>query len=340
MKRAIQLIALVLIVGAAPSLVAAQNRISGNELYQRVKAASVEILTEGRLNGSGWFADDKGTVVTAGHVIWLKNDLQIQTADGTRYPAKIVAVDRGHDLAILQADKSKGKHPFLRLASKSPSVGQRVFLYGAPIFRHHVMLTGHVAKDSPSFEYFFQEQQYVHTIYYTASSPSGTSGGCWVDRSGHVVGNQAGLINMNNAPVGIANVADVEAIRHLLKTRKDAQTATLGIAIEELVEKNIGYIKRYPKDTKGVVPTIFHRVSPGKDAGLTNNMVITYINQKKVQFRDDLLNVVRTHKPGEKVKLKVIMADSHEQKVIDVKLDHLEAKPKPKAKSKPVPEKK
>ena len=40
-----------------------------NQFYEKAKAASVEILVNGHLNGSGWIADPQGLVMTAGHVV-------------------------------------------------------------------------------------------------------------------------------------------------------------------------------------------------------------------------------------------------------------------------------
>src|SRR6266404_1229802 len=44
--------------------------LDGAALYDRARAASVEILVAGRQDGSGWFASDDGLVVTAAHVVW------------------------------------------------------------------------------------------------------------------------------------------------------------------------------------------------------------------------------------------------------------------------------
>jgi hypothetical protein len=38
-------------------------------LYGKAKAATVEVLVNGHLNGSGCFVDSKGLVITAAHVI-------------------------------------------------------------------------------------------------------------------------------------------------------------------------------------------------------------------------------------------------------------------------------
>lgn len=294
-------------------------------LYDKLQSAGVEILSEGRLNGSGWFASPQGHVITAGHVVWQKEKLFVQTSTGKRYPAKLIAIDRGHDLALLQIESADKPHPFLKLAAHQPQPGDITFLYGAPIFRHGVLLKGYPARAKPSFEYFYNEQQYVSVYHYTGSSPSGTSGGCWVNPQGQVVGNQAGLIRLGNAPVNIASVAGLGPIRKLLQTKKSANTPTLGISIEELVEKPVPFIKRFPENTHGIVPTRFHDNSPAKDANLTNEMVVTHINDHPVIFRDDLLSHIRLHQPGDTITLTTIHADSHEINKYRVTLNSLES---------------
>src|SRR5438105_11555976 len=78
------------------------------QLYERAKAASVEVLVNGHLNGSGCFVDRKGIVVTAAHVIEEPGRrIEINSAQAGRLGAKMLAVDLGHDLALLKVDSAK-----------------------------------------------------------------------------------------------------------------------------------------------------------------------------------------------------------------------------------------
>ena len=58
---------LTLLLALAARLAAGQEVGAG--LYEKARQASVEILVDDHLDGSGWFADTKGMVFTAAHVI-------------------------------------------------------------------------------------------------------------------------------------------------------------------------------------------------------------------------------------------------------------------------------
>src|SRR5688500_12296323 len=56
--------------GAAPPAPdAPATAPAGEAVYERARAASVEVLVAWRQEGSGWFADPDGLVVTAAHVV-------------------------------------------------------------------------------------------------------------------------------------------------------------------------------------------------------------------------------------------------------------------------------
>jgi len=78
------LYALSLFALLAPLLLAQNDRFDPAAL----RAGSVEILRDGHLAGSGFFADTNGTVVTAAHVLGGPGHaFEIRTFGGKRVPA-------------------------------------------------------------------------------------------------------------------------------------------------------------------------------------------------------------------------------------------------------------
>src|SRR5258707_706852 len=130
MRRLIFLVALwpCMVSHAAPREEASAHdepALDGTALYDHVRSASVEILIAGRQDGSGWFASDDGLVVTAAHVVWghvgRKGEghrVEVISPKLGRLDAEIVAVDRGHDLALLQVNLGDAKPSFLKVAEK------------------------------------------------------------------------------------------------------------------------------------------------------------------------------------------------------------------------------
>jgi S1-C subfamily serine protease len=266
----------------------------GDTLYERASRASVEVYTSGRLNGSGWIADPKGYAVTAAHVVWKKKGKLEVLAEGKRVKADIAAVDRGHDLALLKLPVRKEPYPALPLAPRMPAPPKEIHLFGAPIFRHGVLLTGRVARASPTFEYLGDQVCAVRIFHVSGPSPKGTSGGCWMDGEGRAVGAQSGMMIVKNAPRGIAYVSPLEAIRRLVTTRRSARTADVGIAVEEIGEQPVG---KFPEGTEGVV------AAAGK--ALKKGTLIVSVDGQKVTSRDGFYSLIRAKKPGNEVKLEL-----------------------------------
>ena len=153
------------------------------ELYARLKQASIEVLVDDHLNGSGCLIAADGLAITAAHVIGRPGvRVEVLSPVAGRRTAEVVAVDLGHDLALLRAEPRDGGYPFLPVADALPPAGTEVYLLGTPIFRHAVLFRGTVACEEPSFEHL--NPGYVAVTTLAATAPSGTSGGPWVDRQG------------------------------------------------------------------------------------------------------------------------------------------------------------
>jgi len=145
----------------------------------------------------------------------------------------------------------------------------------------------------------------VRCFYVAGTSPKGTSGGCWVDRSGRVLGVQSGYLNSAKAPAMIANVGMPDAIRTLLDTQTSPEVATLGTRLDELWTQPKGFIKRMPAGIEGVITVAPDKDGPVARAGLTTESLILAIDGEPVVYVDDVLNAVRAKKPGDVVTLRI-----------------------------------
>lgn len=296
-----------------------------DDLYDRVTPALVEVLVDDHLNGSGWIATTDGLVVTAAHVVDAADRrIEILVPDVGRLPAKKIAEDVGHDLALLELPKRDGGYPALPLAERMPKPGNDIYQFGAPIYRHAVMLRGCVARDEPAFEYLADHHTYIEAFHVTADTPRGTSGGPWVDRAGRVVGLQSGMMRDNNAQAGISFVTPVEAITQLVRTKQSAQTMSVGMAVEELWEQPWDFLKRFPRRTEGLVVRQLKQRGPADDAGLKEMQVILAVNDRPVTHRDAFLALVRDAKPGDEMKLTILKADSVKRYTVTLKPQRLE----------------
>jgi len=296
----------------------------GDVLFEKLRAASVEVLVDGRLEGSGWHADRAGLIVTGAHVVWDRGlALEVISPAAGRVAARIVAVDRGHDLALLAIEPSPKPYPYLEVAARTPAPGETIYLLGAAQFRHALMLRATVARSSVSYEWFAPQQKYVAGYYVTGPAPAGTSGGGWVDVRGRVVGNQAAYINHNGAPVSVAFVSPAEAVADLLAARRTVATATAGVAVEELWERDVSFIRRFARGSQGVVVATVMSGGPAAEAGIRAEVLITAVDDAPIVYRDDFLRAIRARRPGDKVTLTLLDAGSEQARQVVVMLGRL-----------------
>jgi len=303
-----------LAVADAPSLA---------KVYAKAKAAAFEVLVEDHLAGSGWFATEDGLAFTAAHVIGQPGRrVEIRSKSAGRRDAKVLAVDLGHDIALLQVEKREGGYASLPFAKSAPNVGETIYVFGAPIFRHAVMQPGMVAKDETDFNYY--TNAYVETLEVAADVQGGVSGGPWFNRKGEIVGLQSGTMSTNGVPAGLAFVIPLDALKKLAETKKNAATPALGAAFEEIWQQDEKTRKRFPPKTEALMVKILHADRPAARAGLKQFDAVTAVDGKPFALSDDLLRYIRTKKPGDKITLSVLSPDGAGKREVELTLGCLE----------------
>ncbi len=291
--------------------------------YEKAKAATVEILVNGHLNGTGWIADGKGLVMTAGHVVESPTfKFEITSPALGRREAKLVAVDLGHDLALLSIEPRKEGYPVLKLAEKRPEPGAAVFIIGAPLYRHGVMAPGTIAGSESAFEYY--ADRFNEVTHVAATVPRGMSGGPWINTAGAVVGVQSGVMSQNSIPIGIAFACTLDAMRNLLERRKTASTPSLGLIVDELWTTDSKTLGRFPPKTEGLMIKFLQPDGPAARAGLKESDLIIAADGKRVRLTADLLRIVTAKQPGQPLELTLLRPDGAGQQKATVNLGKLE----------------
>jgi len=304
---------------------AASPGLNAERLYRTVREASVFVLADGRHRGSGFFADSRGLIVTAAHMVKGQTDgIEVVSPVAGRLEARPVAIDLGHDVALLRVGRRKEPYPALRIAERIPPPGTEILLFGDAAFQHHLLLAGSVSAVEPTYCHNPGVGGYTRVFFAAGASPNGTSGGCWVDREARVVGVQSGYLNISTkVPAGIAMVSPPEAVRRLLATRRSPAAATLGSRLDELWTQPKGFIARFPKGSAGVVTVVPAKDGPAAKAGLKKGSLITAIDGKPVAYIQDVMAVVRSKKPGEEVTLEVLDPDKKPKRLVKVRLGTL-----------------
>lgn len=123
----------------------------GGEMFKTLRDGVVTV--QGELEpGSGFIIDAAGLILTNQHVIEQSNDIRVRFDKNTAVRARVLAVDKERDLAILQVNLAAFPGAsVLEIAvgggvEKSVVEGERVFTIGSPLFDDKMLSTGTVSK--------------------------------------------------------------------------------------------------------------------------------------------------------------------------------------------------
>jgi len=295
------------------------NGAGSAKVYAQLKAASVEILVNGRLAGSGSVVDTQGYVLIANHMAPGEGArLEAQSKTLGRHALKVVARDKAHDLMLLQLPERKEAYPYLPLARNQPKAGQPVFLFGAPVFRHEVMISGMMARDHATYEFY--DGAFREIFHISAIAPIGTSGGPWVNMRGELIGVQSAAMTVNGAHQGIAYASPLASLKELLNKKKPIQSATLQTGVEELWGQEPGFINKLPKDFHGLVVRQLQANGVAAQAGLKEWDIIVAVAGEPVDRTDELIGFIRSRKPGQTVRLKATDREGKNARDLTIKL--------------------
>jgi tetratricopeptide (TPR) repeat protein len=156
-------------------------------IIKRVQPSIVSILTinsEGKVSGqgSGFFVNPAGDVITSHHVLEGAARASVINAEGKGFPIKrIVADDPDGDLIQVSVDLGDAEVRPLNLSPTLPETGERVLVIGTPLGLEKTVSDGIVSavRDVPGFGKIVQV---------TAPISPGSSGSPVVNMKGEVIG--------------------------------------------------------------------------------------------------------------------------------------------------------
>ena len=163
----------------------APQEMSAPDLAEYVQARSVTITVEsksgGSSNGSGFFIDDQGTVVTNYHVIDAADSISVEVSNGGKYDVKkIVDFNVNYDIAVLKIDITG--NDYLELNPNEIRTGESVYAVGSSLgFLDGTFSNGIISSINRTVGV-------IDCIQTTAAISNGNSGGPLVNVYGEVCG--------------------------------------------------------------------------------------------------------------------------------------------------------
>lgn len=331
-----------------------QDEQNTMEVFEAVRRGVVKVTTswardqrEDRLpwsarkgNGSGFFVDGQGHVVTNYHVVEDAASIEVQTSSGRTYPAAVAGADRLTDLAVLDVEVPQEEVFPLTLADFSlVRVGQKAIVMGSPLAtgssmglgRSPTITTGIVSAIDRSMPIESVSKPNVndftieHLIQTDAAVNPGNSGGPLLNSSGEVVGVVTAIMDSANG-IGFAIPSQVVAgvVPDLIENGRVVRAfmgisyLSLDVLYEELGED--AYAEAGWPQSKGALITGLEEQGPGKKAGLRSSEETVTAGGEEFPTGGDIIvgldgeaitgsnlhSELGEHRPGDKIVLDVL----------------------------------
>jgi putative serine protease PepD len=173
--------------------------------------------------GSGVVVRSDGLILTNNHVIDTQGTVSVRLSTGKTVPAKVVATDTTHDLALVQATGLTGLTPVTFATNSSVAVGDTVLAFGAPLGLENTVTSGIVSALDRSVDTGTEK---LSGLFQTdAAINEGNSGGALVDTSGHVVGINVAIATASeesSGSIGVGFAIPADTVTSALKTLENS----------------------------------------------------------------------------------------------------------------------
>lgn len=302
------------------------NRGVVNITTQSARADSFffqEVPTKG--SGSGSVLDKEGHILTNYHVISGAREINVTLWDGISYDAGIVGQDPQNDIAVLRIKAPEDSlFPVSIGDSTHLKVGQKVFAIGNPFGLERTLTVGIISSLNRSLR--SQTGRTMKSIIQLdAALNSGNSGG-------PLLNSKARLIGMNTAIASPSGTGENTGIGFAVPA------ATIRRVVPELIEHgkvtraDVGIARVYETE-RGLVVAALSPGGPAEKAGLRGFRIvrrqrregsfiyeerrvdrsyadlITAIDGKSIRTADQLLDIVESKRPGDRVSVSIIRDD-------------------------------
>ena len=251
--------------------------------------------------GSGFFISDDGYAVTNNHVVEKAENVQVTTDDGKTHTAKVIGTDPRTDIALIKVDG--GPFPYVKLAEKTPRIGDWVLAVGNPFGLGGTVTAGIVSARGRDIG----ASAYDDFIQIDAPVNKGNSGGPSFDTEGNVIGVNTAIFSPSGGSVGIAFDIPADTVKGVVAQLKDHGSVTrgwIGVQIQPVTKDIADSLGM--KKAEGALVAEPQTNSPAAKAGIEAGDVITAVDGKEVKDARDLAKRIGSMAPNASVKLSVL----------------------------------
>ena len=236
-------------------------------------------VAEHRIQGSGFFIDPSGVLITNRHVIADAGEIFVNLHDTTRLKASVIATAAQSDIALLKVNVGRAVPTVTFGDSDGMRPGDPVFVIGNP-FGLGSTVTSEIVS---ALDRNVVESKSGSFFQIDAALNPGNSGGPVFNKAGNVIGVSTALVNPGNenSSVGLGLAIpgnDVQFIVHRLLDHGRVQLGWIGARVQP-VTTDIASAVGLPA-TLGSIVTEVEDSSPAAHAGLSNGDIILQVGDR------------------------------------------------------------
>ena len=290
--------------------------------------------------GSGFVVDDAGHIVTNQHVVEDAENISVKFADGTRRTADVVGEDPSTDIAVIKVNAPReALRPLTLGDSDAVGVGEPVIAIGNPLNVGISVTTGIVSGVGRPIK---APNNYTinDAIQTDAAINPGNSGGPLLDGQGTVIGVNAQIASESGGFEGVGFAVPINTVKGVvtqLITHGKVVHGYIGVSMFQLgIDELAAYTgltkaemkERYGFPANGAIVSEVTPDGPADKAGIRGGEekqiegisvpigdVITKVEGDPVSTSDDVIEVVNSVKPGDKLGLDVVTPGEKERHV-------------------------
>ena len=271
--------------------------------------------------GSGVIISKDGYIVTNNHVIEGADIISVKLNDGREFKGRIIGNDPSTDLALV---KIEGKElPTIPVGdSDLLKIGEWVLAVGNPFNMTSTVTAGIVSAKARKLGIYDNGiESFIQT---DAAINQGNSGGALVNANGELVGINSVLSSPTGAYAGYGFAIPTSIMTKVVTDLKEfgaVQRALLGISGNDLNAHFNDAMKKKAEEL-GVIEGVWvGQVVEGSSAAAADiqaDDVIIGIDNKNIKTMAELQEELAKHRPGDKVKVKIIR--DKKEKTLNVEL--------------------